>query len=126
GLISTPLLAGPRDANRRVKESAREYFQRHPLENDRHYLLHAFAELAKAPAVAGLYDPAHNPLYRLPISADAAAALVEFWQQVDPDTGELLRNFTDSELNTRFLGDLYQDLSESARKRYALLQTPVF
>src|SRR5690606_25216362 len=52
--------------------------------------------------------------------------LVEFWQQVDPDTGELLRDFTDSELNTRFLGDLYQDLSESARKRYALLQTPVF
>ncbi len=27
---------------------------------------------------------------------------------------------------TRFLGDLYQDLSEAARKRYALLQTPVF
>jgi hypothetical protein len=29
-------------------------------------------------------------------------------------------------LNTRFLGDLYQDLSEAARKRYALLQTPEF
>lgn len=29
-------------------------------------------------------------------------------------------------LDTRFLGDLYQDLSESARKRYALLQTPEF
>src|SRR5262249_45998955 len=27
---------------------------------------------------------------------------------------------------TRFLGDLYQDLSERARKKYALLQTPVF
>jgi hypothetical protein len=27
---------------------------------------------------------------------------------------------------TRFLGDLYQDLSESARKQYALLQTPRF
>ena len=25
-----------------------------------------------------------------------------------------------------FLGDLYQDLSERARKKYALLQTPVF
>ena len=28
--------------------------------------------------------------------------------------------------DTRFLGDLYQDLSEDARKKYALLQTPVF
>ncbi|MCX6879968.1 MAG: BREX-2 system adenine-specific DNA-methyltransferase PglX [Verrucomicrobia bacterium] len=27
---------------------------------------------------------------------------------------------------TRFLGDLYQDLSEAARKKYALLQTPEF
>ena len=28
--------------------------------------------------------------------------------------------------DTRFLGDLYQDLSERARKKYALLQTPIF
>ena len=28
--------------------------------------------------------------------------------------------------DTRFLGDLYQDLSERARKKYALLQTPEF
>jgi hypothetical protein len=28
--------------------------------------------------------------------------------------------------DTRFLGDLYQDLSEEARKKFALLQTPVF
>ncbi|MFB8772350.1 BREX-2 system adenine-specific DNA-methyltransferase PglX [Streptomyces broussonetiae] len=35
-------------------------------------------------------------------------------------------DFTDPDLNTRFLGDLYQDLSEHARKTYALLQTPEF
>ncbi|MCA1676052.1 MAG: hypothetical protein LC799_29055, partial [Actinobacteria bacterium] len=28
--------------------------------------------------------------------------------------------------DTRFLGDLYQDLSETARDRFALLQTPEF
>src|SRR5690606_18649388 len=28
--------------------------------------------------------------------------------------------------DTRFLGDLYQDVSEDVRKRYALLQTPHF
>ena len=37
-----------------------------------------------------------------------------------------VHDFTDPEWSTRFLGDLYQDLSESARKRYALLQTPEF
>ncbi len=34
---------------------------------------------------------------------------------------------TDQDWDTRhFLGDLYQDLSEAARKKYALLQTPEF
>jgi hypothetical protein len=35
-------------------------------------------------------------------------------------------DFTDPGRDTRFLGDLYQDLSQLARKRYALLQTPEF
>ena len=59
-------------------------------------------------------------------SGDACRELWQFWQKTDPDTGALAHDFTDPEWNTRFLGDLYQDLSETARKRYALLQTPVF
>jgi type I restriction-modification system DNA methylase subunit len=43
-----------------------------------------------------------------------------------PETGRLVHDFADTTWNTRFLGDLYQDLSEQARKRYALLQTPEF
>ena len=125
-LTPKPLLAGPGDGNRQARERAREYFNRHPTENERHYLEHCFDQLAQYPALAGLYDRGHNPLFRLPLSYDAAKALVDFWQRVDPDTGELAHDFTDPELNTRFLGDLYQDLSESARKRYALLQTPEF
>ena len=39
---------------------------------------------------------------------------------------DALRDFTDPTWSTRFLGDLYQDLSEAARKRFALLQTPDF
>ena len=35
-------------------------------------------------------------------------------------------DFTDPDGDTRFLGDLYQDLSEAAKKTYALLQTPRF
>jgi hypothetical protein len=52
--------------------------------------------------------------------------LREVWTEIDPETGALLHDFTDDRLDTRFLGDLYQDLSEAAKKRYALLQTPIF
>ncbi len=45
---------------------------------------------------------------------------------MDPDTGQLRHDFTDPTWDTRFLGDLYQDLSEHAKKTYALLQTPRF
>jgi len=125
-LIPAPLLAGPGEGNRQARDAAREYFSAHPTENERHYLEHCFNVLGQYPAVAGLYDAAHNPVFRMPLSYDAAKVLVEFWQRVDPDSGALVHDFTDPEMNTRFLGDLYQDLSESARKRYALLQTPEF
>jgi hypothetical protein len=52
--------------------------------------------------------------------------VMQFWQEVAADSGTLVRDFTDPTWNTRFLGDLYQDLSEATRKRYALLQTPEF
>lgn len=126
GLITAPMLAGPGDALRRAQDAANEFFRQHPTENERHYLEHCFEQMAAIPAVAGLYDRAHNPLFALPLSYEAARALLVFWQKVNPDSGELLHDFRDESLNTRFLGDLYQDLSEAARKRYALLQTPEF
>ena len=73
-----------------------------------------------------LFDAQHNPVWAYGISGDAAKELIAFWRQVVPETGELVHDFTDATWNTRFLGDLYQDLSEDARKRYALLQTPEF
>ena len=126
GLIATPALSGPGDALRRARDAAREYFRVHPTEHERHYLEHVFDGMAMLPALAGLFDRAHNQLFALPPSFEAARDLLAFWQQVDPASGNLRHNFTDPELDTRFLGDLYQDLSEAARKRYALLQTPVF
>ncbi len=125
-LITTPLIAGPGDALRRAKDAASEFFRHHPTENERHYLQHCFDQMAAIPAITGLFDRAHNPLFALPVSYEAARALLTFWQRIDPDHGHLLHDFSDASLNTRFLGDLYQDLSEAARKRYALLQTPEF
>lgn len=81
-----------------------------------------------------LFDQRHNPLYQIPLSHDGARELVDFWRERD-ETGVLIHDFTDvleedgdgtEGWDTRFLGDLYQDLSEAARKTYALLQTPEF
>jgi hypothetical protein len=93
---------------------------------DRDYLLYIFSAVAKLPGMAGLFDPRHNPLFQLGPTAQGAAKIVDYFQKVDPDTNTLIHDFTDPEHQTRFLGDLYQHLSESARKRYALCQTPGF
>ena len=58
-------------------------------------------------------------------SHDAAKALLAFWRDQDANA-QIVHDFTDETWNTRFLGDLYQDLSEYAKKTYALLQTPEF
>ena len=60
------------------------------------------------------------------LSGDAAGELLRFFRRIDADSGALVHDFTDPDWDTRFLGDLYQDLSEAARKKYALLQTPEF
>ena len=125
-LIDRPLLSGPGERLDLAQERWRAYFRAQPLNIDTDYLLDTFADAARLPGLAGLYDRAHNPLFRLKLSGDEAIALREFFQARVPETGELVHDFTDPAWNTRFLGDLYQDLSEEARKRYALLQTPEF
>lgn len=132
GLLTEPVLAGPvhdargRKALQQAKERMVAYFNENPTFEERHYLLDLFAELEKYPVIAELLDHRHNPLWQIPVSADGAKRLIDFFQKIDADSGELLHDFTDPQWDTRFLGDLYQDLSESVRKRYALLQTPEF
>ncbi len=127
-LVDRPWLAGTPESGRLALARDRHegYFRLHPMESDRDYLLAAFREAGTLRGLRTFFDEAHNPVFRLGISGDAAMALRQFWQQVNTDTGLLLRDFTDPSWNTRFLGDLYQDLSEATRKRYALLQTPEF
>jgi len=127
-LVARPWLGGTPASGRLAlaRDRHEAYFRDLPLENDRDYLLAAFREAEALPGLHSFFDEAHNPVFRLGISGEAAMALRQFWQQVDPNTGTLLHDFTDPDWNTRFLGDLYQDLSEATRKRYALLQTPEF
>ncbi|REJ80604.1 MAG: BREX-2 system adenine-specific DNA-methyltransferase PglX [Acidobacteria bacterium] len=108
-----------------AEEQRREYFRRHPAHSERHYLLFVLDRIKTLPGLERLFGE-HNPLWRLQPSGDAAKRLLELFRDRDPESGALRFDFTDEALDTRFLGDLYQDLSEKARKQYALLQTPGF
>lgn len=126
GLISDAWLSGPGERLAEAQDRHDDFFRRSPELNDRDWLTESFDALADAhTTAAGLFDRRHNPLWEVTPSYEAATRLLAFWRERGAD-GEVRYDFSDPELNTRFLGDLYQDLSEHARKTYALLQTPVF
>ncbi|MEV6437654.1 BREX-2 system adenine-specific DNA-methyltransferase PglX [Streptomyces anulatus] len=126
GLIPDALLSGPGERLAEAQDHHDAYFRTNPEHNDRDWLLHAFTTLADAhPTAAGLFDRAHNPLWEITPSYGAATRLLAFWRERGAD-GTIRHDFSSDDLNTRFLGDLYQHLSEHARKTYALLQTPDF
>ncbi len=125
-LLDRTFLSGVGE-NRDIADDTRAaWFREHRAASDNDYLSHVMTEVGTLPGMADLMDARHNPLWNAAISPDAAKAFLEFWRRIDPGTGRLAHEFTDPEWDTRFLGDLYQDLSESARKRFALLQTPDF
>lgn len=133
GLVAPARLSGPVHGAgsggglQRARDEREAYFRQRPADSDRDYLRAVFADFAGLPGARDLFGP-HNPALAYPgwLSGDAAGRIIEFFRTVDPGTGELAHDFTDPEWDTRFLGDLYQDLSEEAQKKYALLQTPVF
>lgn len=132
-LIAEPYLTGPTDDRRELAQARYEaYVESDPDPTYRGWLHRAFADLGAGQAGKLLFDPAHNGLYQIPLSHDGAGELIEFWRERD-ESGALIHDFTDplddegiNGWDTRFLGDLYQDLSEDIRKNYALLQTPEF
>ena len=126
-LIDPPKIAGPGERLARARDEHELYFRSHPQHTDREYLLSIFDELAKLPGTKDIFGE-HNAINDLPnwLSGDAAGELLNFFQKIDASTGDLVHDFTDPNWDTRFLGDLYQDLSEAARKKFALLQTPDF
>ncbi|MGW8885233.1 BREX-2 system adenine-specific DNA-methyltransferase PglX [Streptomyces sp. NPDC055749] len=126
GLVDDPFVAGPGERLADAEDRQAAFFREKPELNDGDWLVAGFDHLSGAhKAVAGLFDRGHNALWELSPSYEAATRLLGFWRERGAD-GEIIYDFTDGELDTRFLGDLYQDLSEHARKTYALLQTPEF
>ncbi|MFE7200853.1 BREX-2 system adenine-specific DNA-methyltransferase PglX [Pseudonocardia alni] len=124
GLIDRRFLAGPAEHLGEAEDYQGAFFAENPTLNNRDWLEAAFRHISDAhPTAAGLFDATHNPLWDITISYEAANDLIAFWRRRD-DSGAIRYDFTG--WDTRFLGDLYQDLSEAARKTYALLQTPEF
>ncbi|MEV4372946.1 BREX-2 system adenine-specific DNA-methyltransferase PglX [Nonomuraea sp. NPDC049637] len=147
-LINLPYLAGPGERLDIAQERQGDFFKAHPEKTDRDWILAGFNAMAMSPVVAGLFDFEHNPMWMIArpaaedksvLSAEArwhaaaarlagpshpvAQALLAFWRTTDADR-QIVHDFASED--TRFLGDLYQDLSEHAKKTYALLQTPEF
>jgi hypothetical protein len=133
GLLDECYLAGQGDRRNEAHERYLAFFRAHPEWSDREYFLHLFETVAQLPGCQDLFGRERNPLWRVGISGDGAKKLRQFWGEIDAGSGQLLRQFGQPEgqsggpvADTRFLGDLYQSLSEEAQKRYALLQTPEF
>jgi hypothetical protein len=125
-LLERTYLSGVGENREVADETRAAYFRENRAASDNDYLAHVMSEVGKLPGMADLMDARHNALWNASISPDAAKAFIEFWRRIDPGTGKMAHEFTDPDWDTRFLGDLYQDLSESARKKFALLQTPDF
>ncbi|MGW3855744.1 BREX-2 system adenine-specific DNA-methyltransferase PglX [Micromonospora arida] len=89
------------------------------------WLLSRFESFAAVDPGTGLFDRSQNPIFDLPVSDQMAGDLVAFWNRPDANGG-MAHDLATTDLNTRFLGDLYQVIDESASKQYALLQTPAF
>ena len=125
-LLDDLLLSGPGDRLARARDSYEMYFKEHPIHSDREYLIYIFNKVSEFQGLKEIFDKKHNILWRIQPSSDGALMLIDFFRKINIETGDLIHDFTDTSLDTRFLGDLYQDLSEAARKKYALLQTPDF
>jgi len=123
-LLRPAWIAGPTERRQEALDAELDYFRAHPEHTQREWLLQSIEHLATVKATRDLVE-SHSPLWTVSPSGSAAKTLVEFWR-ANSDDGELVRGFTDPELSTRFLGDLYQDLSDYAKKTFALLQTPEF
>ena len=107
-----------------ARDREQRFYAEHPHLNYLGYLEEVCEQLRAVPATSGLVDD-HAAIGLYSPSDDAARDLMDFWRHADED-GTAVWGFHDPELDTRFLGDLYENLSSYAQEKYALRQTPVF
>lgn len=124
-LLDAPLLVGTDSRGQSAVARQEAFYLQNPTASDNDYLRDVFSIAARLPGLSDVVRVQRTQL-EAPVSADLGKQLVRFFRATDADTGVLAHDFSEPDWNTRFLGDLYQDLSEAARERYALLQTPEF
>ena len=124
-LLDAPLLVGIDARGQSAVARQEAFYLQNPTASDNDYLRDVFAVAARLPGLSDVMR-VQRTFLEAPVSADLGKQLVRFFRAADADTGLLVHDFADPDWNTRFLGDLYQDLSEAAREKYALLQTPEF
>ncbi|HXL95675.1 MAG TPA: BREX-2 system adenine-specific DNA-methyltransferase PglX [Streptosporangiaceae bacterium] len=124
GLVAPVWIAGPERRRQEALDAQLAFFRANPEDTDREWLQAAIHHLAALPATKALVD-SHSALHLVSPSGNAVTVLLDFWRRRNED-GALVHDLVDSSLSSRFLGDLYQDLSPHAKDTYALLQTPVF
>jgi len=125
GLLDEPLIAGTDPQGRSAVARQEEFYLKNPTASDNDYLRDVFAAAAHYPGLKEVLK-VQTRLLEASVSADLGKQLLRFFRATNPDSGALVHDFSNAEWSTRFLGDLYEDLSEEARKRFALLQTPKF
>jgi hypothetical protein len=125
GLLDAPLIAGTDERGPSAAMRQEAFYLKNPTASDNDYLRDVFTAAAQYPGLDDVLR-VQRSLLDAPVSADSGKQLVRFFRATNPDSGVLLRDFSDADWSTRFLGDLYQDLSQEARERFALLQTPEF
>ncbi|WP_426976359.1 BREX-2 system adenine-specific DNA-methyltransferase PglX [Pseudarthrobacter sp. O4] len=123
-LVRTVWLSGPGVRRQEALDAQIAFFRAHPELTDREWLLEPVEYLKELPSTKELVGE-HSALWQVQPSGRMATEILEFWRQTD-DAGLPTFDLADTELSTRFLGDLYQDLSDYAKKTFALLQTPEF
>ena len=124
GLLSKIWISGPGARRQEAFDAENTYFRAHPEDTWREWIMQGVNHLRSFPATAELVDE-HAALWQVSPSGAMAKEILDFWRATD-EAGVPLYDFQDAKLSSRFLGDLYQDLSEYAKKTFALLQTPEF
>ncbi|NVM96157.1 BREX-2 system adenine-specific DNA-methyltransferase PglX [Arthrobacter wenxiniae] len=123
-LLSKVWISGPGKRRQEALDAENAYFRSNPENTWREWIVEGVNHLDSFPATRGLVDK-HAALWQVSPSGVMAKEILDFWRATD-ESGVPAYDFQDEELSTRFLGDLYQDLSEYAKKTFALLQTPEF
>jgi hypothetical protein len=124
-LIEVPTLAGPAGQLQFAVDRQATYLRRHPDFGDRDWIVAGLDALSASPTALRISDSLYKLMQHIAISHDAARSLICFWRRCDT-SGELIHNFHDPCLQTKFLADLYAGISERATQAYALVLTPEF